>query len=772
MPDIDLKIRSSFTDDGAKKGLTETEQGVKNVSEALARASKATQDYAAVADSGLQGVDVALVAAKGSVEGLATAIEKSKAIGAPVDPGAVSQLEALRAVLSKTKPSLDDHSKSTTGASKATAEFKALIPLASRELGPFGSALNQLSKSNNEWIAGLAKGLLPLAAIGGALALASKAFDGLSERGLEVPTATGVAGKALDALAVALGGTSKATQEMIGAFQDAQKDTANLSASTTAFRTGLDLLRSTASQTGIGFKELSEGLRSQEFTTISEATEKAAGQINQFNKALNAVRVSSPETAARLAADFQSIVTDISHGVEGSNQALTALIGRTQDAAKATDDAAKAIKEAYGGGKAGDEAVKGAAALAGQVGALTQKLDASKAAGLSDADALGVLKGEAAAVSQGMDKFGAGLLILNKNTFDHAAAIANASQKYSAFQQAVRDFQNAAVAESITVQQITVQMAVHNKSISDSQLAYTALKPVIDSQITALQNQLHSQGNLNVEQAAHLGQLLKLREQYDTLDPAMKKIGDGYGAQARALGDLGKRLEDTTKSYEKQRVEIIKSADQQVKDATRASSAVAASVDSELADLSRLARDGTISQSDYAAKVADAQNRKVDAWRDAQGKIDTAQSDETDKLEELQKGYEESTAEIKRILGEQGQTVAAAVTKHAELATQAKVTSADLVIEANRHADLAVTLGKSFGSTDKVLKDMAKDDGGIGQVKKGLSDVIEIADTLGQKLDVVVGKLGQISISNAGTATGAGGGADAGAGASPGSEGG
>lgn len=736
--------------------MNEVADATKNVEAALNRAQQATQAFAQVADSGLEGVETVLSAAQGAVKGLGEAIDKAKASGSPIPLEAVNQLQAFQTVLAGATKSTQENKVATAAAKEEHVLFRAGLPLATRELGPFGSSLRALSQSQNEWVAGLAKTLVPLAAIGGALALADKALQGFRDRGVEVPSFAGAAGAALDTLAIAIGGTSKASQEAIDSFQKAQKSVEDLDRATVSYKSGIDLIVSSGLDLKTTLSGITENANAsgKSFDVISEGTISAGrsigetiDKITQLNQDINVLRLYSPELARQMSSDFAQIGRDVAAGVAGASERLDELGRKARDSAKAQEELSKAIEGTYG--KDGPKAFAAFSAGAQEVIA---RFDALRAAGFTEQQAFAALKGQFDATSAGANQFAGVLAILKDSSLPGTAArIKELEQAHAGLTETIDKNIRKVQEESIEANRLLVVIDANTHSIADRERAVTALLPVINAQIAAIEKQRDAEGNLQASQQIILDRLKALREETGRVQPEMEKLRRTVEDQAISIGNLGKRFEDLTKSYETQRAATIRSADTAIAQAERQRLAVTRSVDKEIIDLESAHQRGEISQSEYADKIAEQNNRVVEARRKAERETTVIQADETSKVDQLAKDYGEATAEIQRVLGRQGETIESARKVHETLAKQAKETSEALVTEANRHSDLARAATKVYGNFDTALKEISKSGGSLDTMRGKLADVEGVLGTIDGKLQSVIGGLKQLDVGGAGS---------------------
>lgn len=721
------------------------------VSASLETAMAAMGEYSAVAVQGGSAATAAFEETMTAVAQLEIAVEGAKAVGSPVSASTVAVLEAYNKVLEETAVAQEIAGNASNKLKTNFGAMRAEGALASEAVGPLGRALVALGGSGDGAAASLSRFILPLAAALGAAVALDKGLSALKDRGVDVSSASDAMSGALDAVAIALGGTSKATQDAVAAFMAAQKGIEDLDKASVSYKSGVDLiigsgldLKATligttdaANASATSFEILGEGVISTG-RTVGDTID----QISALNRDINIVRVSSPELAKQMATDFATIEKDIAAGVAGASTRLDELGTKALDAAKSTEELTKQIEGTYG-----KDGPKAFAQFSAGVQDTLDKFAALRKV-MTEQQAVAALKGQFDAAAAGAVAF-AGVLATMKDR-DLPGASARAKELDDAFgsmaasvnraKQAIRD-------EAVEEDHVRSVIDAHSKSIADRNIAITALLPIIDSQIAKLDSQRDSTGKLTDVQQILFTQYSQWRGEIGKTNPELDKQNKAITDFTVNIGNIGKRFDDLTKTYEKQRAETILNADTAIAQAQRQRQAVSAEVDGQIADLDAAHRNGEVSNADYFAKVAELQTKEVDARRDAESKTAVIQQTEESKLADLQTAYGEATAEIKRILGEQGQTIESARKIHEALAKQAKVTSDALVTEANRHADLAASMAGVFGSVDKALKDLSKSGGGLDLTKGALGDVEAAVDRVSGKLIIMAGHLREIDVS-------------------------
>jgi hypothetical protein len=746
------------------------EAAIAQVNVSLQNAMTAMGAFSTTAQAGGAQAEAAFLAVRDATAALEVAIEAAKAAGAPVSPAAIATLEGYDAALAATVAAQEAASQAAAKGKANFGLFRAEAALGSEALGPLGRALQGLASSSDASTASVGRLLLPLAAAAGAIAVLGKAMGELHDRGVEVSKLGDLVGSVMDHLAVALGGTSKATQEAVDAYEKAQKGLEDLTAATVSYKSGLDLIINS----GLDLKAVLVGTTdaanqaAQQVEVLGEGvvvTGRSLGdtvdQIDRLNKNLNVLRVYSPQLAAEMSKDFAQIQHDIAAGVSGAATRLDELASKAQAAARSSDDLSKAIELTYG--KDGPKAFATFSASAQQV---IERFDRLREAGVTEQQAFGILKGQFETTAAGASQF-AGVLATMENSSLPAAA-AKAKELVAAFgglQDAIDKNTKKTIEQGAEFTRINAIIQAHSGSLADAQRTIRALLPEIDRQIVSLEKQRDSEGKLQVLQQALLDQAIVWKQLIGETANESKKLTDAVDAHGKKIADLSKKYEDLTRTYEINRAKLLESSDTAIAAAQKQAAAVGAAADQQINKLAAAYRAGEIDSQDYFRQVADLQLKEVDARRDAEQKIDKITADRDESLADLQKKQVEATQATVTALAKEGESVESARVLRQKYEQQTNANVAALIKEANEHANAASFIqehGVRYQALGKLVDDVA------GRSVPSMIGAFQNLDTVVIQLNGHFRELVQLGSQLSVT----GGGGDAGAGGTPGSEGG
>ena len=721
---------------------------------AMASATSSIMEFGPLADKSTKAATAAFNEASAATAKLEASIIAAKAAGAPVSPLAVETLAAYNAILAETAPLHTKAEKAVVGLTEKSGFFRAEALLAQPALGGFGRALAALAGTGDNAAASISKMLLPLAAVAGATVVVEKTLKELQARGVDVGDISGLLSKAMDALAVSMGGTSKASADVAKSFDATQKtfhdlepaarDYASAQALITA--TGIDMTGALAAAidkaTSLGevFKHGFQG---------GGPVDAAQKILRQFNVDLNEIRKTSPELAESFIRDFGALSAAAAKGSKDAIAALQGIMDAAHANAELSRDLIAQIKKDFG-----EEGPKAFGQFSAAAQALSSHLATLRAAGFSDAEAFAALKPEVTAVANGAVEFATLLPNLSERIRTAAKDALAMGAAFLGTTAIIAAHTKALDAEWKEIGNLDHAIEANSKNLEDRRRIITALLPSIDKMIADTDRHRDSEGKLDAAWEAARNTLEKYRNEIKSTAAETDKFQKIVDAQTKSLADLAHKHDDLTKAYEKQRAEVERTANSAIATEEKKQKAVSISISEEIAGLDR----SVLGNREYGDQVAALQMKEVNARRKTETDISKITDDETIKLGELQGKYKSATDGILEQIGRYGSTLEEARKIRGEYDKAVGATSAALILEANKHGDAAAKTTLHWRALDAATASMLK------LQTTGAPAVIGALDAVETKIISVNGHLGTL-ISNLKQI-------DVGAGATPGSEGG
>jgi hypothetical protein len=350
--DRDVKFKATFEDDGAKKGFDEISESAKKAGESAGTASEGLEKAG---------------------EGLKSAGEGAEELGAKLKPAS---------------DALDQHGEKSGHAAKQSAEFHAATHLATEALGPLGGILRSLTHSQDDNTASLAKGILQVAAVGGAAGAAVQVLLHLKDTFEAIGNAGTFLGDVYTKLTVGADAVSKKEDEAAkkvaehdAKMREAADAAATLERANAALAAGLikgtddtklliaqELSREALLHRLVDVsKEYAESLKAIGITVLENTSTLQAKEQTFFNEYERLVQTKGIEVANRWATAHKDAIQGL---IDESETAGAALVPGFEKMATTVQIFSKALEDARGT----------LTDLAGKISDTSKELDKERAA--------------------------------------------------------------------------------------------------------------------------------------------------------------------------------------------------------------------------------------------------------------------------------------------------------------------------------------------------------------------------------------------------------